>query len=58
MNALQQVVAREGRPILIGEEGDDETKEYASKFIGVPHAVDCLQGMNFCDFLVIKVYFL
>ncbi len=48
MNALQQVVAREGRPILIGEEGDDETKEYASKFIGVPHAVDCLQGMNFC----------
>ena len=44
MNALQQVVAREGRPILIGEEGDEETKEYASKFIGVPHAVDCLQG--------------
>lgn len=45
MNALQQVVAREGRPILIGEEGDEETKEYASKFIGVPHAVDCLQGI-------------
>ena len=47
MNALQQVVAREGRPILIGEEGDKETKEYASKFIGVPHAVDCLQGNYF-----------
>lgn len=45
MNALQQVVAREGRPILIGEEGDTETAALASAFIGVPRAVDCLQGI-------------
>ena len=44
MNALQQVVAREGRPILIGEEDDWETRGMCDKFIAVPHAVDCLQG--------------
>lgn len=46
MNALQQVTAREGRPIIIGEKGDDETKSFASKFIQVPHTVDCLQVNN------------
>lgn len=45
MNSLQQVVAREGRPILIGGEGDSETASYSSSFIGVPHTVDCLQGI-------------
>ena len=44
MNALQQVVAREGRPILIGEEDDWETRGLTDKFIAIPHAVDCLQG--------------
>ena len=43
MNALQQVTARDGRPILVCEKGDLETQKYASKFIEVPHTVDCLQ---------------
>lgn len=45
MNALQQVTAREGRPIVICEEGDTETQSFASKCIEVPHTVDCLQGI-------------
>lgn len=45
MNALQQVTAREGRPIVICEEGDTETQSFASKYIEVPHTVDCLQGI-------------
>jgi len=45
MNALQQVTAREGRPIVICEQGDGETKSHAFKSIEVPHTVDCLQGI-------------
>lgn len=45
MNALQQVTARECRPIVICEKGDQETQSFASKFIEVPHTVDCLQGI-------------
>lgn len=45
MNALQQVTARDGRPIIICEQGDRETKEMAFKSIEVPHTVDCLQGV-------------
>lgn len=45
MNALQQVTAREGRPIVICEKGDFETQGFASRFIEVPHTVDCLQGI-------------
>jgi len=45
MNALQQVTAREGRPIIICEKGDTETQSFASKTIEVPHTVDCLQGI-------------
>lgn len=45
MNALQQVTAREGRPIIICEEGDTETQNFASRYIEVPHTVDCLQGI-------------
>lgn len=45
MNALQQVTAREGRPIIICEHGDAETKDMAFKSIEVPHTVDCLQGL-------------
>lgn len=45
INALQQVTAREGRPILVCENGDVETQKYSSKFIEVPHTVDCLQGV-------------
>jgi len=43
MNALQQVTAREGRPIIICEKGDKETMEFASRTLEVPHTVDCLQ---------------
>nr|CAD7443824.1 unnamed protein product [Timema bartmani] len=43
MNALQQVTAREGRPIVICEKGDTETQSFASKTLEVPHTVDCLQ---------------
>jgi len=45
MNALQQVTAREGRPIIICEKGDKETQSFASKSLEVPHTVDCLQGI-------------
>lgn len=43
MNAMEQVTAREGRPIVICEEGDTATKTYASKALEVPRTVDCLQ---------------
>ncbi|XP_065578221.1 glutamine--fructose-6-phosphate aminotransferase [isomerizing] 2-like isoform X1 [Artemia franciscana] len=45
MNALQQVTARDGRPILICEIGDTETMKFSSRCIQVPHTVDCLQGI-------------
>lgn len=45
MNAMQQVTARDGRPIVICEQGDKETQELAFKSIEVPHTVDCLQGI-------------
>ncbi|XP_067011140.1 glutamine--fructose-6-phosphate aminotransferase [isomerizing] 2 isoform X2 [Anabrus simplex] len=45
MNALQQVTAREGRPIVICENGDTETQSFASRCLEVPHTVDCLQGI-------------
>ncbi|BES94933.1 Glucosamine-fructose-6-phosphate aminotransferase [Nesidiocoris tenuis] len=45
MNALQQITAREGRPIVICEKGDLETQSFSSKVIEVPHTVDCLQGI-------------
>ncbi|XP_069741764.1 glutamine--fructose-6-phosphate aminotransferase [isomerizing] 1-like isoform X2 [Narcine bancroftii] len=44
-NALQQVVARQGRPILICEKNDEETVKNAYRAIRVPHTVDCLQGI-------------
>ncbi|GFT50825.1 glutamine--fructose-6-phosphate aminotransferase 2 [Trichonephila clavipes] len=43
MNAIQQVTARGGRPVIICEKGDDETQKFAHKFLEVPHTVDCLQ---------------
>ncbi|XP_031358368.1 glutamine--fructose-6-phosphate aminotransferase [isomerizing] 2-like isoform X2 [Photinus pyralis] len=45
MNALQQVTAREGRPILVCEKGDSETINFASKSLEIPRTVDCLQGI-------------
>jgi glucosamine--fructose-6-phosphate aminotransferase (isomerizing) len=45
MNALQQVMARGGKPILITEKGDSETCKLAHSYLEVPHTVDCLQGI-------------
>lgn len=45
MSALQQVTARDGKPILICEVGDNETKSMASSILEVPKTVDCLQGV-------------
>jgi len=45
MNALQQVTARDGRPILICEEGDEETAKWAQHSLQIPRTVDALQGI-------------
>merc|ERR1711936_1158721 len=45
MNALQQVTAREGRPIIICEKGDKETMSFSDRNIEVPRTVDVLQGI-------------
>ncbi|RWS02440.1 glutamine--fructose-6-phosphate aminotransferase [isomerizing] 2-like protein, partial [Dinothrombium tinctorium] len=45
MNALQQVTARDGRPIIICEKDDYETPKHAFKCLRIPHTVDCLQGV-------------
>ncbi|XP_037951005.1 glutamine--fructose-6-phosphate aminotransferase [isomerizing] 2-like [Teleopsis dalmanni] len=45
MNALQQVTSRKGRPIIICQEGDDETKSFSSRSLEIPGTVDCLQGI-------------
>jgi len=47
MNALSQVTARRGRPILLCEKGDKETMEANAgcPCIQVPRTVDCLQGI-------------
>lgn len=49
---MQQVTAREGRPIVICEKDDVETKNLAWQTIDVPHTVDCLQV-----FVEFKYYF-
>lgn len=45
VNALQQVKARHGEPIIICNCGDTETINQATKCIEVPLAIDCLQGI-------------
>ncbi|XP_060568036.1 glutamine--fructose-6-phosphate aminotransferase [isomerizing] 2-like isoform X4 [Ruditapes philippinarum] len=45
MNALQQVKARHGQPIVIGNIDDKETQDHASKYVSVPHTIDALQGI-------------
>ncbi|KAM9451704.1 glutamine--fructose-6-phosphate aminotransferase [isomerizing] 2 [Clarias gariepinus] len=44
-NALQQVTARQGRPIILCCKDDAESKKTAYKTIELPHTVDCLQGI-------------
>jgi len=45
INALQQVTARDGKPILIVEEGDTETMKSSEHCLQVPRSVDALQGV-------------
>merc|ERR1712106_25814 len=45
INALQQVTAREGKPILIIEEGDTETAKMSEHSLEIPRSVDALQGV-------------
>lgn len=52
MNALQQVTARDGRPIIVCEKGDTETASYAYKTIEVPPTVDCLQVRHKLQYLL------
>jgi glucosamine--fructose-6-phosphate aminotransferase (isomerizing) len=40
-----QVLARDGRPIIICEDNDAETQKYAFRSLQIPHTVDCLQGI-------------
>ena len=40
-----QVTARDGKPILVIEEGDTETARWAEHVLEVPRAVDVLQGV-------------
>ena len=44
-NALQQVTARQGRPIILCPKDDTESFKFAYKRIKLPHTVDCLQGI-------------
>ncbi|XP_067279923.1 glutamine--fructose-6-phosphate aminotransferase [isomerizing] 2 [Pseudorasbora parva] len=44
-NALQQVTARQGRPIIICCQDDPEISKMAYKTIELPQTVDCLQGI-------------
>uniref|UniRef100_A0A8C0JDI1 glutamine--fructose-6-phosphate transaminase (isomerizing) n=1 Tax=Chelonoidis abingdonii TaxID=106734 RepID=A0A8C0JDI1_CHEAB len=44
-NALQQVIARQGRPVVICDKEDTETINNNKRTIKVPHSVDCLQGI-------------
>ncbi|XP_056587989.1 glutamine--fructose-6-phosphate aminotransferase [isomerizing] 2 [Triplophysa dalaica] len=44
-NALQQVTARHGRPIILCCKNDPEISKMAYKTIELPQTVDCLQGI-------------
>uniref|UniRef100_H2LKB9 Glutamine--fructose-6-phosphate aminotransferase [isomerizing] 1 n=1 Tax=Oryzias latipes TaxID=8090 RepID=H2LKB9_ORYLA len=44
-NALQQVTARSGRPIIICSQDDSDVMKNAYQTIELPHTVDCLQGI-------------
>ena len=45
MNALQQVLARKGRPIIICSKGDEETKKLGYFCLEIPTVPDCLAGI-------------
>ncbi|XP_057289368.1 glutamine--fructose-6-phosphate aminotransferase [isomerizing] 2-like [Hydractinia symbiolongicarpus] len=45
MNALQQVQARNGRPVLICESDDNEVANMSDQLIKVPKTIDCLAAI-------------
>ncbi|XP_052264444.1 glutamine--fructose-6-phosphate aminotransferase [isomerizing] 1-like isoform X4 [Dreissena polymorpha] len=45
MNALQQVKARHGEPVIICNVDDTDTIAHANRHVTVPHTIDCLQGI-------------
>ena len=45
MNAVHEVIARRGRPIIICEQGDNEIKSLAYRSLEIPPVIDCLQGI-------------
>lgn len=46
LNAVQQVTARSGRPIILCEEGmGAELRRFGSQIIEIPPIVDCLKGI-------------
>ncbi|GFO02332.1 glutamine--fructose-6-phosphate aminotransferase [isomerizing] [Plakobranchus ocellatus] len=45
VNALEQIKARHGNPILICAAGDTETQALVSSYIEVPQTIDCLQSL-------------
>jgi len=46
LNAVQQVTARSGRPIILCEEGmEKDLERFGSKIIKIPTIVDCLKGI-------------
>eukprot|EP00128_Syssomonas_multiformis_P013860 Colp12_sorted_trinity150504_noHs@10795 len=45
-NALEQVTARKGRPIIVCTEDDKESlKKFSYRILEVPHTEDCVQGI-------------
>lgn len=45
MNAVHEVLARHGRPIILCSEGDEEARRLAYRAVEVPATVDCLQSV-------------
>ncbi|XP_002169890.2 glutamine--fructose-6-phosphate aminotransferase [isomerizing] 2 [Hydra vulgaris] len=45
MNALQQVLARKGRPIIICSKDDNETSKLGYNSLEIPQVPDCLSGI-------------
>ncbi|KAK3713992.1 hypothetical protein QZH41_018778 [Actinostola sp. cb2023] len=45
MNALHEVTARKGRPIVICNPNDKDVESHATRVLEVPTTVDCLQGL-------------
>ncbi|XP_057290121.1 glutamine--fructose-6-phosphate aminotransferase [isomerizing] 1-like [Hydractinia symbiolongicarpus] len=45
INAIEQVRARGGKPIVVCEEGDEATSNLAHTSICIPKTVDCLSGI-------------